>query len=77
MCMTAGHLTDRLERAVETRTHHRIVGLTIDVEEQRIVLRGRAGSFHVKQLAICGVRDVLPNVPLRNEIVVESYRVAS
>ena len=35
-----------------------------------VVLQGETTTFHVKQLAQHGIRDLLPNVALRNDIVV-------
>lgn len=56
---------------VLARTGRRVRGLTVLVQGKRVVLAGKASSFHVKQLAQHGVRDVLPHTPLTNEIVVE------
>jgi hypothetical protein len=63
-------LRERITRTVLERTGRRIDNLHVEVTGERVVLRGRAGSFHVKQLALSGVRDVLPDAPLRNEICV-------
>jgi hypothetical protein len=38
---------------------------------ESVVLRGRATSFHVKQLAQQGAREALPHARLENAIVVE------
>ncbi|MCX7699744.1 MAG: hypothetical protein N2039_02605 [Gemmataceae bacterium] len=60
-----------LRRLVEQRTHHRIRDLSVEWEQDRgVILRGRAASYHVKQLAQHGILDVLPNVPLINAIEV-------
>ncbi|WP_162672879.1 phospholipid-binding protein [Gemmata massiliana] len=37
----------------------------------RVVLRGRTSSYHVKQLAQQGAREALPHARLENAIVVE------
>ena len=42
----------------------------MEVAGETVVLRGRAASFHVKQLAQSGVPDILPRVTVRNAIVV-------
>jgi hypothetical protein len=60
-----------LEQRVQARTGRRVRQLAIELSPERIVLRGVAGSYHVKQLAQCGIRDVLPQVRLENAIVVE------
>ena len=61
----------RLEELVKERTHHRVRDLTIAYQNDRIVLRGTANSFYLKQLAQHGILDVLPGVSLVNSIVVE------
>lgn len=56
---------------VLARTGRRVRGLSVHVQGKTVVLTGRTSSFHVKQLAQHGAREVLPNAPLANEIVVE------
>jgi hypothetical protein len=60
-----------LERRVQDRTSRRIRNLAVELHAERVVLRGCAGSYYVKQLAQHGVRDVLPHVRLDNAIVVD------
>jgi hypothetical protein len=72
--MDAAHspfLVHRLERQVRKRTGQRVRNLVIEMRREEIVLRGRVASFHVKQLAQHGVRDVLPYIGLANVITVE------
>ena len=64
-------LREELARRVRERTGRRVVGLVIELSAERVVLRGRARTYHVKQLAQHGVREVLPDAPLENAIVVE------
>ena len=60
-----------LKRLVEERTHRRIQDLAIEMRKSgEVVLKGRAGSWHVKQLAQHGILDVLPKVHLVNAIAV-------
>jgi len=56
---------------VRTRTGRRIRNLAIELDPGRVVLRGQASSFYVKQMAQQGIRDFLPNLLLQNSIVVE------
>ncbi len=56
---------------VRRRTGRRVRDLAVEVRPEGVVLTGRASSYHVKQLAQQGVRDLLPDVELRNAIVVE------
>ncbi len=61
-------LTERVQR----RTGRRVRDLRVEVRPEGVVLRGHASTYHVKQLAQHGVRDLLPHVELHNAIVVES-----
>jgi hypothetical protein len=51
-------------------TGRRVRGLTVEFVEEKIVLRGQADSFHVKQLAQHGVWELLPTAKLQNAIEV-------
>ena len=51
--------------------------LAVEVDSGRVVLRGRATSYHVKQLAQHGVRDILPDAPLENAICITRNRAAT
>jgi hypothetical protein len=63
-------LDELLAEKVHARTGRRVQNLAVEVAGETVVLRGKAASFHVKQLAQHGVRDVLPQVEVRNAIVV-------
>jgi hypothetical protein len=63
-------LRAELEDRVLARTGRRVLDLDIQLLPERVVLHGRAGSFHVKQLAQHGIRECLPNVRLENAIEV-------
>lgn len=63
-------LNEKVTKSVIDRTGRRVIGLAVELVSGRIVLKGKADSFHVKQLAQTGVRDLLPDMPLRNEIAV-------
>jgi hypothetical protein len=64
-------IKDQLDRLVRTRTGRRIRNLAIELDPERVVLRGQASSFYVKQMAQQGIRDFLPNLVLENSIEVE------
>jgi hypothetical protein len=64
------HLQKELEQRVLARTGRRVRNLAIELSSERIVLRGRADTYYIKQLAQHGIRDVLPQVRLENAIVV-------
>ena len=65
-------LTEVVTRRVAERTGRRVRHLVVEVTTGGdVVLRGRADSFHVKQLAQQGAREALPDARLQNAIVVE------
>ena len=68
-------LLHELERLVLVRTSRRVRDLSIEMSPERVVLRGRASSYYVKQLAQHGVREVLPHVWLENTIAVDAYQL--
>jgi hypothetical protein len=63
-------LRQELETQVRARTGGRLRKLDIQLSPEGVVLLGETATFHVKQLAQHGVRDILPTVQLRNDIVV-------
>jgi len=63
-------LRQELETQVKARTGRRVQNLEFDLFPGRIILRGRASTYHIKQLAQHGVRDILPEIRLENAIVV-------
>ena len=63
-------LNERLTKSVLERTGRRISGLAVILDAGRVILTGRAACYHVKQLALSGIRELLPDAPLRNEIAV-------
>lgn len=70
MILNFPHLREELETRVRARTGSRLRDLDIELSPAGVVLHGRAASFHVKQLAQHGVREVLPDVNLQNQIEV-------
>ena len=64
-------LRDALAERVLTRTGRRVAGLTVEVADGAVVLRGVARSYHVKQLAQHGARELLPDAKLHNAIIVQ------
>ena len=59
-----------LKKLVEARTHRRIRDLAVEMRDGALVLKGHAGSYHLKQLAQHGILDVLPHIHLTNAIEV-------
>jgi hypothetical protein len=70
MVSASPQLQHELEIRVQARTGRRVRNLAIEFIPEGVVLRGRAVSYYVKQLAQEEICDVLPHVPLKNAIVV-------
>jgi hypothetical protein len=68
MVLDFPRLREELETRVRARTGGRLRKLGIELSPDGIVLHGVTNTYHVKQLAQTGVRDLLPNVQLRNDI---------
>jgi hypothetical protein len=71
MVMSFLQLQQDLEQRVSLRTGRRVRNLAVELEPERVILRGLTNTFHVKQLAQHGVREMLPDMRLDNVIVVE------
>lgn len=65
-------LLELVTQRVADRTSRRVRNLEVEIATggDRIVLRGRVSSYHVKQLAQQGAREALPDARLENAIVV-------
>jgi hypothetical protein len=62
---------DDLERQVQKQTGRRIRNLAIELNPERVILRGQVRSYYVKQLAQHGICSCFPDLVLENSIVVE------
>jgi hypothetical protein len=59
-CADLQHALERaIERQVMQRTWGRIQALEVKVSNNRVVVRGRAPSYYVEQLALQGVLDLV------------------
>jgi hypothetical protein len=67
-----GSAQQEVERYVHLRTGRRVRNLMVELQPERIVLRGSADSYYVKQLAQHGVLDLFPEISLHNAIAVDS-----
>lgn len=68
--MTSSTLHQRLENQIKARTGNRLKFLQVHLSPTGVVLTGKTNTYHVKQLALTGVREVVPDLPVRNEIEV-------
>jgi hypothetical protein len=59
-----------LEKHIHVRTGRRVRNLVVELRPERVILRGLAESYYVKQLAQEGIRDLLPQATLHNAISV-------
>jgi hypothetical protein len=77
ICRQDQSTRNQLIRHVHVRTGRRIKNLVVELEAERIVLRGCADSYYVKQLAQEGVFDLLPEARLHNAIAVSRPETVS
>ena len=63
-------LRRELECRVLARTGNRLRNLDIQLAPDGVLIQGQTNTYYVKQLAQHGVRDLLPEVQLRNDIEV-------
>jgi osmotically-inducible protein OsmY len=66
-----GRVEEQVRARVRVRTGRRVRELDVEVTDGAVVLRGACESFHVKQLALHAVREVLPAARVRNRIEVD------
>jgi hypothetical protein len=71
MSTTPPGLAEILLQRISSRTGRRVRNLAVEVAPERVVLRGLANSYHIKQLAQTGAQEALPGLVLENAIVVE------
>jgi hypothetical protein len=67
---TRSELASELESRVNVRTGRRIRNLAVELRPERVVLRGLASTYYVKQLAQQEIRDIMPEASLENAIEV-------
>jgi hypothetical protein len=59
-----------LTRRIDTLTFRQVRDLNIAQDADRVILRGRAKSYYVKQLATHAVLDLMPGADVENSICV-------
>lgn len=64
-------LAEVVRQRLITRIGRRVQDLAVEVGADGVVLRGRAPSYHVKQLAQHEAQAAVPHAHLENAIVVE------
>jgi hypothetical protein len=63
-------LLAEIRDAILARTNRRVWNLSVELGSHEIVLRGFADSFHMKQLAQEGIRNMVPDLRVKNAITV-------
>jgi hypothetical protein len=63
-------LTERLERMIRERTSGLIRDLRVTVNEQEVVVTGRAATYYAKQLATHAALEGCEQMTLTNDIEV-------
>ena len=71
MSKSPPNLAEVIRQRVVNRTGRRVRDLTVVVGSGVVTLRGRVGSYHLKQLAQHAAREAFPDAKLENAIVVE------
>jgi hypothetical protein len=71
MSTSAPNLSEMLLQRITKWTGRRVQNLVVELGSGHVVLRGKAKSFHIKQLAQHGAKEILPNARLENAIIVE------
>lgn len=54
-------LVEIVEQSIVDRTRRRVKNLSVELADGTVVIRGKTDSFHIKQLALHGAREVLPD----------------
>lgn len=63
-------LLDSIEAQILQRTHGRVRGLKVELNDDSLVLRGIVPTHHTKQLALLGAMDLTPALSVVNRIIV-------
>ena len=69
--VTGESLSDVIARSVRARTNGRIRGLSVEVDDDCVILSGRTSTYYAKQLATHAVLDVFERFRLTNNIEVD------
>jgi hypothetical protein len=69
--MQSSAFPQEIQKRVHQRTGWRIRNLVIEVEEGHAILHGQATSYHSRQLAQQVVRDLMPDLQVKNSIHVD------
>jgi hypothetical protein len=67
---TAEALEQAVRRRIAQRTWGRLRQLQVEVDAQRVIVRGRSPTYYLKQLALAAVREALPTTAVELAIVV-------
>jgi hypothetical protein len=59
-----GPTAEALRLYIDARSWRRIRQLRVEFEDNRVVVRGVVSSYYFKQLALSGLRDLLPEAPV-------------
>ena len=70
MVLDLPRLREEIATRVRARAGSQLRDLDVRLSPDGVTLLGSATTFYVKQLAQHGVRELLPDVFLRNDIVV-------
>ncbi len=67
---SAEALEQAVRRRIAQRTWGRLRQLEVEVDAQRVVVRGSSPTYYLKQLAIAAVQEALPGTPVELDVLV-------
>jgi hypothetical protein len=67
---TAEALEQAVRRRIAQRTWGRLRQLEVEVDAQRVIVRGSSPTYYLKQLALAAVQEALPATPVELDILV-------
>ncbi|WP_010587153.1 hypothetical protein [Schlesneria paludicola] len=64
------HLLELVEQAVHIKTGGRIRGLSVRVNDGRLIVSGKTSSYYNKQLVTCAVQRAVEDMSVTNDVEV-------
>ncbi len=63
-------LEQAVHRRIAQRTWGRVRQLHVEVDAQRVIVRGSCPTYYLKQLALAAVQEALPGTPVEFDLIV-------
>ena len=71
LALSAPDLNWAIERQIVQRTHGRIRQLDVDASSERVVVRGFASCYYLKQLAVAAVSEIVETIGCQPAVQME------